>query len=127
MKKFIVALLLLVSCQLSAQTIKLGELTLTHTRNTEKGFAIISDIAIPYSRTAWTTSKSITFTNWYVKGNIELREIYNQACSQCHPDIIYYYDGKTVVRIWKRDLETNLFIEVLELQEQSLLMAGKKP
>lgn len=127
MKKFIVALLLLVSCQLVAQTIKLSELTLHHTRNTEKGFAIIDGNAIHYNRTAWTTEKTpITFTNWYVSGSLELREIYNQACSQCDPDLIYFDDGKKSIRLWKLNKTTLLYEEVKQGLDIILTMAGQK-
>jgi hypothetical protein len=113
------------------QTLQLSELTVTHTQNQDKGFAIIGKLAIPYVTTSFSTKTPVTFTNIYGISNgvnqVEYREIYYQACSQCYANYIYYYGGEnTVMRMWELNADGHTYKEINNVHKiGSVLVAAK--
>lgn len=122
MKKFIVALLLFMCCQLSAQTERLGDLFLRHSPINEPHCVFIDGKKIPFSKRNWDTKNNQVV--YFIIGEIQLIEIYKPDCQECPAAYIYYDDGGSNIRLWKLNMETKLYDEVKDSETFILLMAG---
>ena len=122
MKKFIVAIILFISCQLSAQTERLGDLFLRHSRIDEPHCAFIGGKKIPFSKRNWDSKGNQVV--YFITGEVQLIEIYKPNCQECPANYIYYDDGGSNIRLWKLNTTTKLYDEVKDSETFILLMAG---